>query len=124
MAKPGVDGWSDALIRGASESFRFLVTEHGFRQVDRIDRWHAFVEFQGDCPTLYLRHGGPEFEFVAEIKYAIFPRKNPVMLWLVLEALGIGRGSIASEAGVDEDRLRLLVASTAGRIAEDWAPIS
>src|SRR3954451_18268411 len=105
-----VGGWSDALIREASEHFRFLVTEHGFRQVNRIDRWHAHVEFHGDCLSLFLRHGGREFEFVAEIEYAKFPRKNPVVLWLVLEALGISRGSIAMEAGVDEDRLRHLVA--------------
>jgi hypothetical protein len=124
VARRSGSPWSDALIREASERFRFLVTDHGFRQVNYRDAWQARVEFRGDRLSLSLTHGNREFDFYAEIKYAIFPRKNPVMLWLVLEALGISRGPTAVETEVDHDRLRLLVAPTAELIAENWDVIS
>jgi hypothetical protein len=118
----GGDGslWPDALIRAAGEPFHFLVKDHGFRQVDHIDRWHANVQSQGERWTLYLTHGNREADFYATIKYGRFPRKNPKALWSVFEALGISRGPIAMESQVDEARLRALVASTAGLVARPW----
>src|SRR4051794_8769112 len=76
--------WPDALIREAGEHFQFLVKDHGFRQVDHIDRWQVNVEFRGERLTLSLTHGDREADFYAEIKYAKFPRKNPRALWSVL----------------------------------------
>ena len=115
--------WSDALIREASERFRSLVTDLGFVQENHLDEWSARVVYRGERLMLSLQHGGREFEFLAEIKYARFPRKNPVVLWLVLEALGISEGPVAMEAMVDEARLRTLVGETAELIAENWGVI-
>jgi hypothetical protein len=96
------------------------VTDRGFRQVQDVDEWHARVEFQGERLTLSFTHGNREFDFFAEIKYRKFPRKNPKVLWTVLEALGVSRGPIAIETLVDEDRLRTLVETTAGLVARHW----
>jgi hypothetical protein len=115
--------WADALTREASERFRSLVTDHGFAQEDRLDGWSARVVYRGDRFMLSLQHGGREFEFLAEIKYARLPRKDPVALWLVLEALGISEGPVAMGAMVDEARLRTLVGETAELIAENWGVI-
>jgi hypothetical protein len=112
--------WADALIREAGEHFHFLVKDHGFRQVNHIERWYANVQFQGERLTLCLTHGNREADFSAEIKYSQFPRKNPKALWLVFEALGLSRGPLAMETQVDEDRLRALVASTAELVARHW----
>ena len=114
---------SDALIREASKRFRSLVTDHGFVQETHLDGWTARVVYRGDRFMHSLQHGGREFEYFAEIKYSRFPRKNPVMLWLVLEALGISEGPVAMEAMVDEARLRTLVGETAELIAENWGVI-
>ena len=104
----------------AAKSIDFLVRDHGFRQVNHIDRWHANVQFQGERLTLSLTHGNREADFYAEIKYGKFPRKNPKALWLVFEALGISHGPLAMEILVDEDRLRTLVATTAELVASHW----
>ena len=107
----------NALIREASDKFRFLVAKHGFRQEDEIGRWGTRVTFHGDVWTLYLFYGNCELDFAAEIKYRRFPRKNPKPLWAMLEALGIACPALAPATMVDERRLRLLVAATAEAIA-------
>jgi len=115
--------WSDTLIREAVKHFRFLVTDHGFREVHEVAEWHARVEFQGERLALALTHGNREADFYAEIKYRKFPRKNAKVLWSVLEALGISHGPIAMETFVDEDRLRTLVAMTAELVASHWGAL-
>lgn len=113
-------GWSDVLIREATDAFRFLVEDHGFRQHNHAGEAYAQVEFQGDRLTLILTFEGREFEFHPEIKYHKFPRKNPKFLWTVCEALGISSGPIVTESMVGENRLRELVVETARLIADHW----
>ena len=114
----------DPLIREASEKLRFLVAEHGFRQENDIGRWGTSVTFQGQIWTLYLFYGDREFDFLAEIKYHRFPRKNPKPLWAVFQALGIECPLEGPQTMVDEPRLCLLVAETAESIARHWEALS
>ena len=75
MGRNSLGSATAALIPEASEKFRFLVAEHGFRQKDDIVRWGTSVTFHGDLWSLYLFYGNRfygnrEFDFTAEIKYA------------------------------------------------------
>lgn len=116
--------WADALIREAKEHFAFLVTDHGFRQVNAIGRLYAETQFQGERLTLYLTCEDRDADFFTEIRYAKFPRKNPKVLWAVLEALGISQGPVVPETLVSDDHLRELVAATAEIVSRHWEVLS
>jgi hypothetical protein len=108
------------LIGEASEKLGFLVAEHGFRQEEEVARWGTTVTFHGEIWTLYLFYGNREFDFTAEIKYHRFPRKNPKLLWAVLEAMGIDGPLNGPQTMVDDACLSFLVAATAESIAQHW----
>lgn len=114
----------DALIREASKKFRYLTVEHGFREASEIKRWGTSIVFRGEVWSLFLFYGNRERDFLAEIKYHQFPRKNPKPLWAVFEAMGIDCPSVAPATMVDEPHLRKLVAATAKAIAQHWEALN
>jgi hypothetical protein len=124
MNNNSVGSATKGLIPEASEKFRFLVAEHGFRQENDIAHWGTSVTFHGELWSLYLFYGNPEFDFIAEIKYHRFPRKNPRPLWAVLEAMGIDCPALAPETMTEARLLGRLVAATAEAITGHWDVLS
>lgn len=102
-----------ALIEEVDAQLRGLIESLGLREERAQARWGTTVTLHGERWTLELFYGEREFDLLIDICYAKFPRKNPVALWAVLEALGLGRCGLAPATYVDDEELRRQIAALA-----------
>ena len=104
---------TDVLIQVVDEELRALIREHELREERAVARWGTTVTLHGPRWMLELFYGEREFLLTIDIRYEKFRRKNPVPLWAVLEALGVGRCGLGPATWVDDAELRRQLAALA-----------
>lgn len=95
----------DTLIQAVDEHLRDLLSQHELREEHALARWGTTVTLHGPRWMLELFYGEREFLLTIDIRYEKFRRKNPVPLWAVLEAMGVGRCGLAPATWVDDAEL-------------------